>query len=103
VSACYTACRTQDPGEIRKLTLVNCAWTLQDPSALSDDSRRRYTEEENTERAEFEEFRRTMIPVKKCFADIGVDFHICFYTFHDFLAMLKKTDNELHYLQRYTV
>ena len=103
VSACYTACKTQNPGEIRKLTLVNCAWTLQNPSVLSAESYSQYIAEERIERMEFDQFKRTMEPIKKCFSDIGVDFDVCFYSFNDFLAMFNKTTEELDYLRRYNI
>lgn len=67
VFACYTACITQNPGEIRKLTLVNCAWTLQNPSVLSAESYIRYIAEERIERMEFDKFKRTMEAIKNAF------------------------------------
>lgn len=103
VSACYTACMNKEHGEIKKITLVNCAWTLQDSSALSPKFRGRYLGEEKQEREEFCEFRHIMEPVKHHFADIGIDFDIRFYSFADLLAMVSKTPAELAYLERYII
>lgn len=103
VSACYTACLDDNPGRIEKLTLVNCAWTLQHPSALSPESLKEYLCNEKQEKDEFDMFSKIMEPVKTHFTDIGVNFDIRFYTFSDFLAILKKTPEELAYLERYMI
>lgn len=101
--ACYSACASAEPRTIKKLTLVNCAWTLSIPEALEHKHCERYQREEECEHREFKEFKQVMQPVKKLFADIGVDFDICFYSFNDFLSLLEKDTDELNYLRRYTM
>jgi len=100
--ACYSACLGEESRKIKKLTLVNCVWTLPVPERLSSKNYDRYIKEESCEHAEFNEFVRLMQPVKSLFADLDVDFDIKFYTFKDFLALLDKTESELNYLKRYT-
>lgn len=103
VCACYNACKTKNPGEIRKLTLVNCVWTLSDPTILSEKSYNKYMSALEMEYMEFNKFKRTMTSIKECFSDINVDFDICFCTFNDFLSMMSKSTEELNYLRRYTL
>ena len=100
--ACYSACAFQEKRKIKKLTLVNCAWTLSKPELLEEKYRERYLREEECERYEFEEFKKSMAPVKKLFADIGVDFDICFYSVQELLSLLEKDTEERNYLRRYT-
>ncbi|MBQ3054175.1 MAG: hypothetical protein IJC89_04645 [Clostridia bacterium] len=100
--ACYSACAGEESRSIKKLTLINCVWTLPVPDRLSPNAYARYIREENCEHTEFNEFMNVMQPVKTLFSDLNVDFDIKFYTFNDFLSLLKKTDNELNYLKRYT-
>ena len=100
--ALYNACSKNEQRKIRKLTLVNCVWTLPDPNTLSKAHRDRYRFEEKCERYEFDEFRGAMRPVKKLFTDVGVDFEIEFYTFGEFLSLIKKSEEEQRYLRRYT-
>lgn len=101
--ACYTACVSEEARKIKKLTLVNCAWTLSTPEVLEPKHKERYLREEECELAEFEQFKEIMAPVKSLFAAMDVDFDICFYNFNDFLALLDKTSDELEYLRRYTL
>ena len=101
--ACYSACAFEEVRKIKKLTLVNCVWTLSIPEVLEQKHCERYLQEEACEHREFEDFKQIMQPVKKLFADIGVDFDICFYSFSDFLALMEKDADELNYLRRYTL
>ncbi len=101
--ACYSACAGEEAREIKKLTLVNCAWTLSIPEVLEPKHCKRYRAEEKLEHCEFEEFKKLMQPAIKLFSDIGVDFDICFYSFNDFLKLMEKNEDELDYLRRYTV
>lgn len=103
IVACYSACTSEESRKIKKLTLVNCAWTLSIPEVLEQKYCERYLHEEACEYREFEEFKHSMQPVKKLFADIGVDFDICFYSVNDFLALMEKNEDELNYLRRYTL
>lgn len=100
--ACYSACMGEEPRKIKKLTLVNCVWTLPVPDRLSSKCRDRYIKDESCEHAEFTEFIHFMQPAKKLFADICVDFDIKFYAFKDFLSLFEKSADELNYLRRYT-
>lgn len=100
--ACYTACTVEEPRPIRKLTLVNCVWTLPNPDLLAEGFRDRYIRAEKAEADEFKLFCVNMKPVKELFALNSIDFNICFYTFSDFLQLFKKTPAELDYLRRYT-
>lgn len=100
--ACYTACAGEEAREIKKLTLVNCVWTLPMPKKHSSVDSDRYISEESCEHTEFDEFVRLMQPVKSLFAGLKVDFDIQFYAFKDFLSLLDKTESELNYLKRYT-
>ena len=101
--ACYSACVQEETRKIKKLTLVNCAWTMSLPQILQPKYCERYVREEADELREFDEFKHIMEPTKKLFADIGVDFDICFYKFNDFLSLLIKDHDEKHYLRRYTL
>ena len=101
--ACYTACVVEEAREIRKLTLVNCAWMLTAKDMLASDLRERYDREESVELDEFHRFRKIMEPVKGLFAAKGIIFDIWFYPFAEFLQMFNKTDEELQYLRRYTL
>lgn len=101
--ACYTACVAEDPRPIKKLTLVNCAWTLPSPEVLTPELRDRYRREEGTELAEFAQFKEAMEPVKVLFADKGIQFNIQFFKFSEFLSLFRKTPAELEYLRRYTL
>lgn len=101
--ACYTAIVQEEPREIEKLTLVNCAWTLSDPNQLEQKLKERYIREEWAELEEFDQFRKVMGPVKELFRSKGVQFEICFYTFAEFLRLFDKTQDELNYLRRYTL
>jgi len=100
--ACYTACMVEEPRPIKKLTLVNCIWTLPNSDLLDEKFRERYICDERAEVEEFKQFKTAMAPIKQLFADEGIDFNICFYTFTDFLQLFKKTPAELDYLRRYT-
>lgn len=100
--ACYSACLGEESRKIKKMTLVNCIWTLPVPERLSSEHYDRYIKEEDCEHTEFKEFKELMKPVKSLFAESGVDFDIEFYTFKDFLSLLDKTESELNYLKRYT-
>lgn len=99
--ACYTACVKEEPREIKKLTLINCIWTLNDVHRLPEDSQKRYHREENEEIEDFEQFKKIMAPIKGLYAARGIDFDIYFYTFADFLALFNKTQEEMNYLERY--
>ena len=99
--ACYTACVKEEPRAIKKLTLVNCVWTFQNPEQLSLKYQERYLKEEEAEREEFEQFKSEMEPVKTLFATKGIEFDIKFYTFKEFLKLFTKTEEELKYLVRY--
>lgn len=101
--ACYTACLSEEKRKIRKLTLVNCIWTLPVPEVLEYRHCQRYRQDEACERREFEDFRQVMQPVVKLFGDSGVDFEICLYSFGEFLALMKKKPDEVAYLRRYTL
>ena len=103
IVACESACSSEESRKIKKLTVVNCAWTLAIPEVLEQKYCERYLHEEACEYREFEEFKHIMQPVKKLFADIGVDFDICFYSVNDFLALMEKNEDELNYLRRYTI
>lgn len=100
--ACYTACVEEEKRKIKKLTLLNCVWDGLDDSVVSDKSRDRYNLANRTEQAEFGQFRDCMEPVKKLFAEIGVEFNVVYYSVDDFIAIMEKTDDELKYLNRYT-
>jgi len=101
-SACYNACMFDEPRKIKKLTLVNCVWTLPDLSKLSDKDKKTYLEREEGQKSDFVKFRKLMKPIMNLFADKRVDFDIKFITYSDFLGVFKKTQQELDYLKRYT-
>ena len=100
-AACYMACVREEPRKIEKLTLVNCVWTIRNPQILPLVDVEWYLAQEKTERTEFEQFKQAMTPIMQLFADQGIRFDICLYTFGDFLRLLRKTPEELAYLQRY--
>ena len=90
---------------VKKLTLLNCVWALSSPKVLqSEASRRRYIQKWNEEKREFEEFKAIMQPIIELFgARLGVEFDIQFCTFSELLSMLKKSPEELKYLERYLI
>ena len=98
--ACYNAICTSEKDKVKKLTLVNCVWTLSNSNLLGDDEFK-YIEREKLELKEFNEFKKIMEPLKDLFKSKGVDFDIVFYTFNDFLNLIDKTQAELDYLERY--
>ncbi len=100
--ACYTAYMTNDPGKIKKLTLVNCVWTLPQKYMLSGELGEKYIKAEIAEKNEFEVFKKMMNPIRDLFAEKDVDFNIQFITYSDFLGVFKKAKKELDYLKRYT-
>ena len=101
--ACYTACTLEEPRTITKLTLVNCTWTLNNPSLLEEKHRDKYLKEERCDMEEFIDFKQQMQPLILLFSAKGVDFDICFYRFNDFLELIEKSAEELNYLRRYTL
>ena len=102
-AACYTACMKEEPRKIRKLTLVNCAWTITRKDLLEAELQKRYNDEEDIELHEFDRFIKIMEPVKELFASRGVQFEIWFYPFAEFLQIFDKMDEERYYLRRYTL
>ncbi len=101
--ACYTACAQEEKRDIKKLTLLNCVWTLPNADKLKiEQNSKDYKEREKREHKEFEEFKSIMMPEGKLFDKKEFEFDIQFYTFKDFLALLDKSENELNYLKRYT-
>ncbi len=100
--ACYTACMREEPRSLKKLTLINCIWTLPNADLLENPFRTQYTNDERAERDEFTKFQKAMEPVRQLFLSNGIDFNICLYTFNDFLQLFNKTTAELDYLRRYT-
>lgn len=99
--ACYTACTLEEPREIRKLTLLNCVW-MPDVTVLNEEFRERYAREVKLEIDEFKQFKQIMNPIKRIFENKGILFDVDFITVDDFMKLLRKTDDELKYLRRYT-
>ena len=102
--ALYRMCMERDC-DIRKLTLLNCAWTLSTPDVISDIvSRQKYTATWNTEINEFDRFTIEMHPIKELFhSELGIDFEIRMCTFAELLGMIEKEPEELAYLARYFI
>ena len=90
-AACLNGCKEKDPRPIKTLTLLNCVWTIPDLNKA-------WEEEEK----EFNQFKQEMQPIIDLFKKSGITFVIKFLSFSEFLKMLKKTDEELRYLRRYT-
>lgn len=108
VVALYRACDegyTAEKLEVKKLTLLNCAWTLSTPNKLtSEASQKRYAETWDKEINEFDRFTTDMRPIKDLFKNtLDIDFDIRLCTFADLLGMLDKTPEELAYLDRYMI
>ena len=99
--ACYNACVSEEKRKIEKLTLVNCAWTLENKESLSEKALERYLREEDAELEEFNLFKEKMKPIIKMINDEGIKFDIVFYKFSDFVKVFDKTKEELEYLKRY--
>jgi len=100
--ACYNACRFVEKRDIKKLTLVNCVWTLDETDKLSKSALYNYKKKEKEEREEFDEFEGKIEPIKALFKKVGVDeFNVRFCEFSDFVRIFNKTDDELNYLKRY--
>lgn len=93
--ACYNACCSGKITGIKKLTLLNCVWTLPD----------KYQEKNDKEKAEFEVFYNIVNKdIAELFAGFNpkIKFAIEFVTVKDFISRLEKTPKELNYLKRYT-
>ena len=102
--ALYRMCMEKEL-DVRKLTLLNCAWTLSSSDVIrSADSRWKYASAWNTEIHEFDRFTTQMRPIKELFrSELGVDFEIRMCTFAELLGMLEKEPEELAYLERYMI
>jgi hypothetical protein len=102
--ACYRACfdKEAEPRIIKKLTLVNCMWTL--PTSKIPEIKDKYCANKKEVQGEFETFYNYMREVKSLFKRIDKDFEfdIILCSFNDFLALLEKDKEELDYLRRYT-
>lgn len=105
--ALYRACDqkcTSEPIDVKKLTLLNCAWTIVSSDKLTEESRQKYNETWNTEVNEFDRFTTEMRPIKDLFKqNLGIDFDIRFCTFAELLSTIDKTSEELTYLKRYLI
>ncbi len=101
--ACYNAAisLSEEKRIFNKLTLVNCVWTPCEEKIAGKEVSKKYLERKLEEHKEFEQFKEIMEDVKPLFADVNVDFEICFYTVDEFLNMLKKNPEELDALHRY--
>lgn len=102
--ALYRMCMEKEL-DVRKLTLLNCAWTLSSPDVIRDaDARGKYASAWNTEIHEFDRFTTQMRPIKELFrSELGIDFEIEMCTFRELLGMLEKDPEELAYLERYMI
>ena len=104
--ALYRACdEAAEVHEVKKLTLLNCAWTLTAPEKLPSAAlQNQYAETWDTEINEFDRFTTEMRPIKDLFKNsLGIDFDIRFCTFAELLGMLEKTEKEKAYLERYQI
>lgn len=101
--ACYTACvnKKEEARPIKKLTLLNILWRLGFESELSDESQKIYSSIFNTENMELKIFLERMQPVKKLFADIGVEFDIEAMNSSYFPIFFNLSQNKASYLVRY--
>lgn len=101
--ACYNAAisSAEEKRPFNKLTLVNCVWMPSEDKLPGEKFSEKYNEKKEQEHKEFEQFKEIMEDVKPLFADVNVDFEICFYTVDEFLNMLKKNPEELDALHRY--
>lgn len=99
--ACYNYCRKQEI-PIKKLSLVNCVWEIPFIGTLSTHSSEKYKKQEIIEHKEFEAFYDIMQPVKQLFKSMGIDFNICYYSFHDFMGIIRLSKKDKNYLERYT-
>ncbi|MGI6700719.1 MAG: hypothetical protein ACOX6G_10485 [Christensenellales bacterium] len=102
--ACYSSCsaRKEESQKIKKLTLINCMWTL--PTSKIPEFKEKYCANKKEVQGEFETFYNYMREVKSLFKRIDKDFEfdIILCSFNDFLALLEKDKEELDYLRRYT-
>lgn len=101
--ACYTAIAKEESREIKKLTLVNCAWMITNADLLDTELKERYIREKKEELYGFGQFKEIMEPVKSLFSKKNVQFDMKFYSYAEFLGLFDKTDEELSYLRRYTL
>ncbi|MEE1136982.1 MAG: hypothetical protein U0M02_00685 [Acutalibacteraceae bacterium] len=99
--ACYNYCTEHK--NVKKLTLVNCVWELNDPTLIqSEKMRNEYIEMLETEHREFKSFKSYAEFVKKLFKDnTGTDFEVVYYSFADFSNMIELSIREKEYLKRY--
>ena len=107
--ACYTDCATEEEKRpIKKLTLLNCIWTLSNPDKLSDKASEEYAKRKKEEMDNAKKFAKLMnenSELKNLFNEEGikVEFSVEFCEFGNLLSRLDKTEDELSYLKRYTL
>lgn len=102
----YRACyEYKIPRKTKRLTLLNCVWTLPHSDFLSNEaSKRKYAESWKKEMEEFKYFKALMQPIKELFAlTLKIDFDIELCTFKETVEMLEKPRNELIYYERYFI
>ncbi len=103
--ACYNAAisSSEEKRMFNKLTLVNCVWMPSEDKFSEKEFCKRYIEKKEQEHKDFEQFKEIMEDVKPLFADVNVDFEICFYTVDEFLDILVKKPEAVNALRRYTL
>jgi hypothetical protein len=101
--AIYNVLR-RDEGEfkdIKKVTLVNCVWTIEHPERLDTASTEKYKKCYLQEQKEFYEFRKRYQPIIELFSGLQISFDMIFLPFWDFVKNFDRNSDNL--LQRYLI
>lgn len=93
--ALYNGVLENSFGAINKLTLLNCVW---EPSFNVPDSISKKLKEEHEGR---DMFLQMIDSIRTAFDKESVEFSVEYLTAKDLILFLRKTDEELNYLERY--
>jgi len=99
ILAGYNSCREKKP-EMKKITLVSCIWEL--PLVKNSKALPEYETVLKEEHEEFEKFAKLIGPLKALFINIGTDFNIKYYSYNNFMKLVKLDDKQQKYLSRYS-
>lgn len=87
--------------EFNKIRLINCVWKIEDCLNLGERASDIYMKLYSKFISEFEDFKKKIQPIILLFSEKNIDFDIIFMSFDEFLNIVKKSDQELAYLERY--
>lgn len=89
--------------EVKKATLINCVWEMQNPQILGTKYENKYRLCLEKEHLEYEIFRKKYQPIIELFKGIGISFEMKYLTFFQFLNILDKKQEQRNLLERYVI